>query len=282
MHEKLEQVKPSSSRRAARATSRSIAPAAPSTSSPTSIATRPRATASAVRDVEDVLESAYGGRLATSIWEGERKVGVRVKLPVAAEGDPASVGHLEIPLEHARVPLSSLANIHVDRGRTQINREQGGRFLALKCNIEGRDMGSFVDEAQARVKRDGEAARGLPPDVGRRVREPAARHEAPVGHRADLDPGDLRPAVPDVPGGAAGARRLCMDVPFATVGGVFALYLTHTVLSVSAAVGFITLFGVAVMDGVLLITYVRQARASAAPTARTRSCRRCRSGCGRC
>ena len=68
------------------------------------------------------------------------------------------------------------------------------------------------------------------------------------------------------------ALVVLLDVPFATVGGVFALYLTHTVLSVSAAVGFITLFGVAVMDGVLLVTYMRQAREPHARQPRTRSC----------
>ena len=68
------------------------------------------------------------------------------------------------------------------------------------------------------------------------------------------------------------ALVVLLDVPFATVGGVFALYLTHTVLSVSAAVGFITLFGVAVMDGVLLVTYVRQARGTGPRAARTPSC----------
>ena len=158
-----------------------------------------------VRDVEDAIESAYGGKLATSMWEGERQVGVRIKTPIADEGDPASVGRLEIPTEHARLPLAALARLHLDSGRTQINREQGQRFLALKCNIEGRDMGSFVAEAQARVARGREAARGLPPDLGRRVREPAAGDEAAGGHRADLGAGDLLPALHDLPRGAAGA-----------------------------------------------------------------------------
>src|SRR5262249_15019631 len=94
-----------------------------------------------VQDVDAQLESAYGGRLATSLWEGERRVAVRVKLPTPAEGDAFAVGRLEVPAGDARVPLSSLATVHVDQGRTQINREQGGRFLALKTNIEGRDMG---------------------------------------------------------------------------------------------------------------------------------------------
>src|SRR5262249_16361449 len=107
-----------------------------------------------VGDIDDTLESAYGGKLATSVWEGERRVGVRVKLPAPAEGDSFAVGRLEIPAGNARVPPSTPAKVHVDKGRTQINREQGGRFLALKANIEGRDMGSFVDEVQARVQQE--------------------------------------------------------------------------------------------------------------------------------
>ncbi len=212
-----------------------------------------------VRDVEDAIEMAYGGRVATSVWEGERRVDVRVKQPVPLEGDPASVGRLEIPVDHARLPLAALANIHIDKGRTQINREQGGRFLAIKCNIEGRDMGSFVDEAQTRVKNELKLDEGYFLTWGgefENQRRAMKRLEliVPVSILAifALLYLTFQAALP--------AFVVLMVVPFATVGGVFALYVTHTVLSVSAAVGFITLFGVAVMDGVLLITYVRQAR----------------------
>ncbi len=107
-----------------------------------------------VRDVEDAIESGFGGKVAASMWEGERKVDIRVKLPAASQGDTYSVGRLEIPVDKTRLPLSALARVHIDKGRTQINREQGGRFLAIKCNIEGRDMGSFVDEAQLRTERE--------------------------------------------------------------------------------------------------------------------------------
>jgi len=212
-----------------------------------------------VRDVEDVLETGFGGRVATSMWEGERRVDVRVKLPVAGEGDPSTVGKLEIPVDKARVPLAALANIHVDRGRTQINREQGGRFLAIKCNIEGRDMGSFVDEAQSRAAREVKLPEGYYMTWGgefENQRRAMKRLEiiVPISILVILALLYLtfRSALP--------ALVVMLDVPFATVGGVFALYFTHTELSVSAAVGFITLFGVAVMDGVLLILYVRQAR----------------------
>lgn len=212
-----------------------------------------------VRDVEETLESAYGGSLAASLWEAERKVGIRVKLPSSAEGDTHAVGRLEIPVGPRRVLLSSLARVHVDAGRTQINREQGGRFLALKCNIEGRDMGSFVNQAQAAVRNSVKLPEGYYVTWGGEFEnQRRAMHRLMV-----IVPISIllifillfftfRSAVP--------ATTVLLGLPFATVGGIFALYLTHTVLSVSAAVGFITLFGVAVMDGVLLITYILQAR----------------------
>jgi cobalt-zinc-cadmium resistance protein CzcA len=206
-----------------------------------------------------VLETAYGGRVATSVWEGERRVDVRVKLPVPNEGDAASVGHLEIPAGAARVPLSALAAIHIDRGRTQINREQGGRFLAIKCNIEGRDMGSFVDEAQGRVRKEVKLTEGYYMTWGgefenqrRAMKRLSVIVPISILMILALLYMTFQAVLP--------AIIVLSVVPFATVGGVFALYLSHTPLSVSAAVGFITLFGVAVMDGVLLITYVRQAR----------------------
>jgi len=218
-----------------------------------------------VQDVEDVVEAGFGGHVATDVWEGERRVPVRIKLPVADEGDSSLLGRLDVPIGdgdsagQARLPLAALANVHVDTGRTQINREQGGRFLALKCNIEGRDMGSFVDEAQSRARREVKLPEGYYVTWGgefENQRRAMKRLEiiVPVSIMVIffLLYMTFRAVLPAV--------VVLLDVPFATVGGVFALYLTHTELSVSAAVGFITLFGVAVMDGVLLILYVRQAR----------------------
>jgi cobalt-zinc-cadmium resistance protein CzcA len=212
-----------------------------------------------VKEVEATLESAYGGTLATSLWEGERKVGVRVKLPSPLEGDAHAVGRLEIPAAGTRVLLSSLADVHIDAGRTQINREQGGRFLALKCNIQGRDMGSFVDEAQSKVSKLVKLPEGYYMTWGGEFENQRRAMKrlmiiVPISILVifSLLYFAFRSALP--------AFVVLLDVPFATVGGVFALYFTHTVLSVSAAVGFITLFGVAVMDGVLLISYILQAQ----------------------
>jgi cobalt-zinc-cadmium resistance protein CzcA len=212
-----------------------------------------------VRDVEATLESAYGGKLATTLWEGERKVGVRVKLPAPTEGDTFAIGKLEIPAGTARLPLSSLSRVHIDQGRTQINREQGGRFLALKANIEGRDMGSFVDEVQAKVKAEVKLPDGYYVTWGGEF-ENQRRAMKRLMVIVPISVAVIFVLLYLAFGAALPALVVLLDVPFATVGGIFALYLTHTVLSVSAAVGFITLFGVATMDGVLLITYVRKAR----------------------
>lgn len=213
-----------------------------------------------VRDVEDVIESGFGGKVATAIWEGERKVDVRIKLPTSSQGDTFAVGRLEIPVDKTRLPLSALAKVRVDKGRTQINREQGGRFLAVKTNIEGRDMGTFVEEAQARVQREVHLPDGYYLTWGGEF-ENQRRAMRRLSIIVPISVVVIFVLLYMAFGAALPALVVLLDVPFATVGGVFALYLTHTVLSVSAAVGFITLFGVAVMDGVLLITYVRQARA---------------------
>jgi cobalt-zinc-cadmium resistance protein CzcA len=221
-----------------------------------------------VRDVEDAIESAYGGRLATQMWEGERRVGVRIKTPIAAEGDPAAVGRLEIPTDHARLQLAALANLHLDSGRTQINREQGQRFLALKCNIEGRDMGSFVGEAQAHVASAVKLPEGYHLTWGGEF-ENQRRAMKRLGVIVPISVlviffllyMTFRATLP--------ALVVLLDVPFATVGGVFALYVTGTELSVSSAVGFITLFGVSVMNGVLIINYMRRARANPNATPET-------------
>jgi cobalt-zinc-cadmium resistance protein CzcA len=217
-----------------------------------------------VSDIEETIESGFGGRIATELWEGERKVGVRVRLPAPVEGDTFTVGRLEIPAGEARLPLSSLARIGIERGRTQINREQGQRFLALKCNIEGRDMGSFVAEAQQRVAAAVHLPEGYRMSWGgefENQRRAMKRLQVIVPISVLLIFFLLymtfRAALP--------ALVVLLDIPFAVVGGILALYVTHTELSVSSAVGFITLFGVSVMNGVLIVTYLR--RASAAPGA---------------
>src|SRR4029077_20360080 len=168
--------------------------------------------------------------IATEIWEGERKVGVRIRLPAPVGGDTSTVGRLEIPAGGARLQLAALAQIRIESGRTQINREQGQRFLALKCNIEGRDMGSFVAEAQKRVAASVHLPEGYRLSWGgefENQRRAMKRLQVIVPISVLLIFFLLymtfRAALP--------ALVVLLDIPFATVGGVFALYLSGSVLS---------------------------------------------------
>ena len=268
--------------RAARATSTSTGRAARSTSSPTSIARRRRATACRCATSRTRSRARTAASWRPTMWEGERSVGVRVKTPIAGRGRPGVGRAAGDPDASTRAcSWRALAKLHLDSGRTQINREQGRRFLALKCNIEGRDMGSFVAEAQARVAATVKLPEGYYLTWGgefenqrRAMKRLAFIVPISVLVIFFLLYMTFRAALP--------ALVVLLDVPFATVGGVFALYLTGTELSVSSAVGFITLFGVSVMNGVLIVNYMRRARANPAATPETRDARGRRSGCGPC
>jgi cobalt-zinc-cadmium resistance protein CzcA len=113
-----------------------------------------------MEDAQRTLETALAGRVATTMWEGERPVPVRLILPPAIRDDAEKVGAVTVASESgARVPLRDLAEIRVADGVASINREGNSRYLALKFNVEGRDMGSVVNDAIATVAQR-EAARG--------------------------------------------------------------------------------------------------------------------------
>ena len=211
-----------------------------------------------VDDVQDVIELSFGGRIATTMWEHGRQLGVRVKLPTPTEADAASIGRLLVPTPLGpTVPLAMVAHVHPDSGRTQINRENGGRFMALKCNLEGRDMGSFVDEAERTVREQVP----LPPGTTLRWGGEFENQRRAMRQLAIIVPVSLAGIfllLYSTFAAVLPAVTVLLGLPFAAVGGVFALFVTQTTLSVSAAIGFITLFGVATMDGVLLVTYVRE------------------------
>src|SRR5213078_1458513 len=116
----------------------------------------------AVDDAQDVVETALAGKVATSMWRNDRLVPVRVGLPAAERADPERVAALMVPTaDGGRVPLREVARIGIAQGRATINHEANSRFMALKFNVEGRDVGSVITEAQALV---GPGARVKAPD----------------------------------------------------------------------------------------------------------------------
>ena len=194
-------------RRAARATSTSTARAARSTSSPTSIARRPRATACRCATSRTPSRARSAASWRRRCGRASAASACASRLPIADRGR-SGVGRAAGDPDGARAPAAgALAKLHLDSGRTQINREQGQRFLALKCNIEGRDMGSFVAEAQAHVASSVKLPEGYHLTWGGEFENQRRAMKRLAVHRADLGAGDLLPALHDLPRDAAGAGR---------------------------------------------------------------------------
>jgi heavy metal efflux system protein len=213
-----------------------------------------------VRDVQDVIEMAIGGRTAGTMFEGERRFDITVRYVPEARTDASAIGNILVNTrDGGRVPLSQLAEIQVVDGASIIARRENRRQITVRTNIRGRDQGSFVAEAQHRF----DAA----------VKLPAGYHVEWGGQFENLERARRRLTV-ILPitlaiifallfftfGSAKYAGLVMMNVPFSLVGGIVFLYLRNIHLSVSAAVGFISLFGVAVMSGVLVVAEINRIR----------------------
>lgn len=209
-----------------------------------------------VSAAQDVVETALGGRVATEFWEQQRPVPVRVLFPVSERADEARIGQVLVPtVGSGRVPLREVARIETAVGRANINREANSRVLALKFNVEGRDMGSVIKEAMA--------------GVGREVKAPEGNFLVWGGEFENQERALARLAV-IVPlsflvvfvllysalGSARSATAVLGVAPFAMTGGVFALAIARIPFSVSAAVGFITLLGQVCLASLLVLSAV--------------------------
>jgi cobalt-zinc-cadmium resistance protein CzcA len=229
----------------------------------------------AVADVHDVVAVAVGGREAGVVFEGDRRFHLVVRLPEEFRRDPASLARLPIPVRHGAdevdgdgaghaalaVPLEEVARIEVAEGPNQVSRENGKRRVVVQANVRGRDMGGFVADAQARIARDVKLAPGLWLDWGGQFENLVAARErltvvVPVCFLLIL--GLLYTTLRSVKLSAL----VFTGVPLALTGGIVALQLRGMPFSISAAVGFIALSGVAVLNGLVMVTFIQQLRAS--------------------
>jgi cobalt-zinc-cadmium resistance protein CzcA len=216
-----------------------------------------------VRDVQDVIELAVGGRAVSRLFEGERRFDITVRYIPEARSDPAAIGNILVPTrDGGRIPLSQLASVEIVRGASIIARRENQRQITVRTNIRGRDQGSFVREAQRRFQ----AAVSLP--QGYRVHwggqfENLARAKRRLTLIIPVTIAIIFTLLFFAFGSAVDAGIVLLNVPFSLVGGIVALYVRHIHLSVSAAVGFISLFGVAVMSGVLIVSEIRKRRREA-------------------
>jgi cobalt-zinc-cadmium resistance protein CzcA len=213
-----------------------------------------------VADIEDMIETAIGGKEATQIWEGEKKFGVVVRLAEELRGNPDQLRKLAIDAPNgSRVPLEDVAHIGVLEGSMNISRELGRRVASIGIFIRDRDMGSIVEEMQAQVKKN--------------IKLPAGSSMTWGGEFENQQRAMKRLAV-IVPvsvllifvllfeafGSVRSALLILMNVPFALIGGIVALWVTGIHVSVSAAIGFIALFGQAVLNGVVMVSYFNELR----------------------
>lgn len=209
---------------------------------------------------EDVLAAveALGGRQVGVVLEGEKRFALQVRFPPEAREDEDAIARIPVAAGDGRLlPLGELVELDVEPAAAQVSRERIQRRISVELNVRGRDIASVVEDAQRVIGAEVDVPVGYTLEWGgqfENLQRAAARLAVvvPVAlllifvllyHVFDA----VRPAV-----------LIFLNVPFAAVGGVLALALRGMPFSISAGVGFIALFGVAVMNGVVLVTYIRR------------------------
>jgi cobalt-zinc-cadmium resistance protein CzcA len=218
-----------------------------------------------VADVQDTIETALGGKAATEIWEGERRFDVVVRLPPELRADVDTVSQIRVDTpEGAEVRLADVANVAVRNGAMNIARESGTRLMAIGVFIRGRDMGSVVADMQKKVKSSVALGQGAYIVWGGEF-ENQQRAMARLRVIVPLSVFLIFVLLFHAFGGVKHAGLILLNVPFALIGGIVALLVTGVPLSVSAAIGFIALFGASVLNGVVMVSYINQLRRQGSP-----------------
>jgi cobalt-zinc-cadmium resistance protein CzcA len=222
-----------------------------------------------VRDVQDVIELAIGGRTVSTFFEGERRFDITVRYIPEARTDPSTIGSILVTTrDGGRVPLSQLAKMEVTNGASIIARRENHRQISVRTNIRGRDQGGFVADAQQRFNRDVKLPEGYQVDWGGQF-ENLARARRRLEIILPVTIAVIFALLFFTFGSTTYAGLVLLNVPFSLVGGILALYIRGINLSVSAAVGFISLFGVAVMSGVLVVSEINRRRSENGADAHT-------------
>jgi cobalt-zinc-cadmium resistance protein CzcA len=213
-----------------------------------------------VADVQNSIETAVGGGTVGLIVQGNQRFDLVVRLEERFRSNPEAIGRILVPAPGgAAIPLSQLATIESTEGPVQVSRENGQRRVVIQSNVRGRDLGSFVEEVRDKVDAQ--------------VKLPVGYHVEYGGTYENLQSGRARLMIV-VPatfafiflllfttfGSMKQAAIVFTGIPFAVTGGILALLFRGIPFSISAGVGFIALFGVAVLNGVVLVTFINQLR----------------------
>jgi heavy metal efflux system protein len=211
-----------------------------------------------VADIQDTIQTALAGKVVTEVLEGTKRFGLLVRYPYQLRDTVSDIESIPIETtDGARIPLMSLASITKPRGTVMINREDGQRRTAVLANVRGRDLGGFVQECQSRIDAKVKIPRGYYLVYGGQFENQLRAMQK------------LAIVVPVVLllifvllfasfNSLKNAGLIMLNVPFAMIGGIVALFLSRQPLSVPAIIGFIALFGVAVQNGVIMVSYIMQ------------------------
>ncbi|ABR89475.1 acriflavin resistance protein:heavy metal efflux pump [Janthinobacterium sp. Marseille] len=213
-----------------------------------------------VSDIHDVIEVAIAGKTATDIYEGERRFSAAVRLPESFRGNVQAIKQIMLTTPNgARVPLESLAKIEVRDGPAQVSREGGKRRVVVAINVQDRDLGGFVAELQQVVQ----GKIQLPPGYYLEWGGQFQNMERALGHLAVIVPATVAAIfflLFLLFKSVRYATLIITVLPFASIGGIIGLFVTGEYLSVPASVGFIALWGIAVLNGVVMVSYIRKLR----------------------
>jgi cobalt-zinc-cadmium resistance protein CzcA len=211
-----------------------------------------------VADANSVIEMALGGKAATQLYQNERKFDIRVRYEKDTRDTKEKIERLMVPTtEGARIPISEISDMKTLTGPSFIYRDNNSRYIPVKYSIRGRDMGSAVAEAQAKVKKNVKLPRGYSMTWNGEF-ENAERAGNTLKQVVPLCLVGIFLILFITYGNVKDAVLTILNVPFALIGGILALHVTHMNFSISAGIGFIALFGVCIQNGVILISVFRK------------------------
>jgi cobalt-zinc-cadmium resistance protein CzcA len=213
-----------------------------------------------VADINDIIETAIGGKEASRVFEGQKSFGLILRFPESARNDVEVIKNILVDTPGgARLPLGQLARVEVKEGPAQISRESASRRIVIECNVTGRDIGGFAKEAQRKI----DAAVKLPPGYFITWGGQFENQQRAMKRFAIVVPLTIAAVFILLFSSFNSVKQALLiitGIPFSLIGGILALVIGHFNMSVSASVGFIALFGVAVLNGVVMVSYFNELR----------------------
>ncbi len=216
-----------------------------------------------LEDLQSILTTSIAGQEAGSVFQGDRKFDIVVRLPESLRRNPDAIGALPVPIgsdethAHDFVPLSELAVLRLEDGPNQVSRENGKRRISVTANVRGRDLGSFVGELQAQIRSAVPLTPGYWIDYGGTFDQLQSARQR-LSFVVPVTLLVMLLLLYTAFGSIRDAAIVFSGVPLALVGGVAALALRDLPLSITAGVGFIALSGVAVLNGVVMVSFIRR------------------------